>query len=232
MPIMTDRLSDSQSGLRLWGLGTVRTIRPLWALLELDLVFTHEEILTRTPSMETDVYRNVSPRQKIPMFDDGELRIGESAAICLYLAVRYRDSATLAPNAGSAARARHDELCWFAMTEMDSLLYTIRRHEGLPLVYGESQVAVDAARDYFIRSSGEIERRLSDGRKYLVDSAFSVADILVKSCLDWASIYKIELPEASQAYAHRLSERPAFQEAMKQNFTPKAMAALAGDPKS
>ena len=80
--------------------------------------------------------------------------------------------------------------------------------------------------------SREIERRLSDGRMYLVDGAFSVADILVKSCLDWASIYKIELPKASQAYSHRLSERPAFQKAMKQNFTPKAMAALAGDPTS
>ena len=88
--------AEQHSDIRLWGLGTGRTIRPLWALLELGLDFAHEEILTRTPSMETDEYRAVSPRGKIPMLDDGDLRIGESAAICLYLAMSMRQSITRA----------------------------------------------------------------------------------------------------------------------------------------
>jgi len=123
-------------------------------------------------------------------------------------------------------------LYWFATTKTDSVLYSLRRHEGLPLAYRRSQVVVAAARDYFIRVSGEIERRLGDGRTGLADEAFSVAYILVESCLECASSYKIEVAKASQAYAHSLSERPAFKEAIKQNFAPKAIPALAGDPTS
>ena len=217
------------SDLRLWGLGTGRTLRPIWLLNELGVDFELRRVLTRTPTMDDPAFAALSGRKKIPILEHGELVIGESAAICLYLADTFRDRGVFAPEPGSLERVRHDELVFFAMTEMDAILYTIRRHEGLPEVYGASEVAVAAARDYFLRSAGEIERRLADGRPHLLGDAFTVADLIVKSCLDWAKLVRgLELPGILSDYAARISERLAFGPSMARNFPPEAMAALEG----
>ncbi len=230
---MSRATDEHRPALRLWGIGTPRTLRPLWTLIELglepDVDFEVVEILTRTPAMSSERYRAVSPREKIPTLELGDLRIGESAAISLHLADRFRDRAVLAPEPGSVERARHDELCWLAMTEMDAPLYTIRRHAGLPEIYGASEVAVRAAQDYFLRSSREIERRLADDRPWLTGDAFTIADLLVKTCLDWATLACEITPSGTlQGYSERVGARPAYAAAMKRNFPPHALAALAG----
>ena len=219
--------SETVGPLRLWGLGTGRTLRPVWILHELGLPFEHEQIITRTDGMNSPAFLKLSQRGKIPLLEDGDLMIGESAAICLHLADRYRNHGAFVPDAGSIDRARHDELCWFTMTEIDAILYTIRRHEGLPEIYGASEVAVEAAKEYALRSFGEMERRLSDGRPHLLGEDFMVADLLVKTCLDWATaVCKIPLPESLAAYGQRIAARPAYSTAMAQNFPPEVMAAL------
>jgi glutathione S-transferase len=212
---------------RLWGIGTPRTLRPHWMLAELDLDYQSKPILTRSAGMQEPEFRALSEREKIPLLEDGDLILGESAAIALYLADRYRDGPLLTPEIGSRRRALHDEICFFAMTEMDALLYVLRRHEGLPGVYGSSDTACAAAREYFLRSIGEIERRLFDGRSYLLGDDFQVADLLVKTCFDWATFSEIELPRSLRPYSERLGARPAFNKAMGINFTPEAFAALA-----
>ena len=202
-------------------------------LLELGVEFEVEEIITRSAGMETPAFRALSERAKIPLLEHEGLMIGESAAIVLYLADRFRDRLVLAPAPSTPPRARHDELCWFAMTEMDAILYTIRRHEGLPEVYGESKVAASAAREYFLRSAGELERRLAKGSRYLHGEAFTVADLLVKTCLDWSSVVcGIQLPPMLAEYSGAIASRPAYGAAMKMNFPPAAMAAISGAPKT
>ncbi len=214
---------------RLWGLGTGRTLRPIWTLFELGVAFELEPILTRSEAMERPDFMRLSGRGKIPLLEVGDLVIGESAAISLHLADRYRDGIVLTPEAGTRDRLLHDELCWFIMTEMDAILYTIRRHEGLPEIYGASEVAVQAARGYFLRSTGEIERRLEDQRSYLLGEHLSVADILATSCFQWAALVcKIGLPPLIGAYTSRCAERTASRLALQCNFPPEALAALQG----
>ena len=43
-----------------WGLGTPRTFRPLWALAELALEYEHRKILSRGPGMEDEHFRTLS----------------------------------------------------------------------------------------------------------------------------------------------------------------------------
>ena len=220
----------SIADVRLWGIGTGRTMRPLWLLNELGVEFDLRPILTRTARMDEPDFAALSGRKKIPLLEHGDLMIGESAAICLYLADTFRDHAVFAPEPGTKDRTRHDELVFFIMVEMDAILYTIRRHGGLPEIYGESEVAVEAARAYFLRSAGELERRLADGRTHLMGHDFSVADLVAKTCMDWATtVCRIQLPDALVPYSARLSERAAFGPSMAQNFPPEALAALAGD---
>jgi glutathione S-transferase len=178
--------------------------------------------------MELPEFKALSGRAKIPLLEDGPLMIGESAAISVHLAERYRAQQWLLPVAGSDDRARHDELCFFIMTELDGPLYITRRHDGLADIYGEAPAAVESAKAYFLRSAGEMERRFEDERTYLLGDAFSVADILLQSCLFWGKVLGLALPPALEDYSGRMAERPAFAAAMKTNFTPAAMAALNG----
>jgi glutathione S-transferase len=180
--------------------------------------------------MVEPAFKTLSGRGKIPLLSDGDFVLGESAAITLYLADRFRDQGVFAPEPGTPARALHDELCWFAMTEVDAILYVIRRHDGLPEIYGASEVAVQAAREYTLKSLGEFERRLVDGRSHLLGGEFTVADLLLKTCLDWAAfVYQMPLPDLLVAYSLRVAERPAYAKAMQQNFPPEIMNQLVGD---
>lgn len=80
--------------LTLWGVGTSRTVRPHWALAELGLKYETYAIGPRTGETKTTEYTKLNPRQKVPLLQDGDFSIGESAAIVAYLskpmAVRIR----------------------------------------------------------------------------------------------------------------------------------------------
>jgi glutathione S-transferase len=195
-------------------------------LCELGLDYETREIIPRTDSMNAPEFLRVSQRGKVPILEAGELVIGESGAIVFYLADRYRERAELAPEPASDARARFDDVCLFTLLELDAALYVIRRHEGLPEIYGESPTAVRSAREYFLRQAGELEARLSDGRPYLLGEHFSAADLLLASCLGWARFVRIALPEVLEGHLARSSAREAFQRAHARNFTPAAMAML------
>jgi len=220
--------TQAEDALRVWGVGTPRTLRVHWMLAELELSYETREILPRTAGMQDPDFQTIAPRGKVPILEDGELVVGESGAILFHLATRDGVERQLAPSPGSAERARFDDLCFFTLTELDAPLYVIRRHAGLPEVYGESPVAVHAARDYFLRQVAEMQRQLCDGRPHLMGEAFTLADILLMSCLGWAQHIEIELPQTLDAYGRRLARRPAYQRGWSANFPPTARAAVAG----
>jgi glutathione S-transferase len=213
---------------RLWGIGSPRTLRAHWMLLELGLDYEVRAVIPRSAEMDDPELERWTKRHKIPFLEDGEIRIGESGAIALYLADRYRDRVRLSPEPGTAARAHFEELAFFVLMELDATaLYVLRRHEGLPEVYGEAPAACAAARDYFTRMIGEIERRLADGRPHLLGAEFSAVDVLLTSCLVWAQFVAIPLAEPLLAYRARIAARLPFSRAMQVNFPPEALAALA-----
>jgi glutathione S-transferase len=217
------------SARRLWGIGSPRTLRVHWMLHELGLEYETRAVIPRSAAMDDPELERWTLRRKIPFLEDGEIRIGESGAILFYLADRYRDHSAFAPAAGTAERAHYEELAFFVLMELDATaLYVLRRHEGLPDVYGEAPAACSAARAYFTRMAGEIERRLADGRPHLLGEAFSAVDVLLTSCLVWAQFIGIPLAAALTAYRDRVATRPAFGRAMAVNFTPEALAALRG----
>ena len=166
----------------LWGIGSARAFRVHWALHELSLDYETKPVRTRTPAMETPEFQAVSPRTKIPVFQDGDLKLFESCAIVTYLARTYdSDDCRLLPT-DSAGRARCDEWSYFVAMELDGTsLYVIRRHGDLPEIYGEALAAVDCASEYFIRQIAVPDAEFSDGRPYLLGEQFRTADIFLTS---------------------------------------------------
>lgn len=212
---------------RLWGIGTSRTLRAHWMLAELGLDYETRSVLPRSEGMDDPELLRLTRRRKVPFLEDGEIALGESGAICFYLADRYRERGVFAPEPGSPERAAFEDLSFFILMELDATaLYVLRRHESLSEVYGAAPAACASARDYFLRGAGELVRRLDDGRPHLLGEDFSAVDVFALSCLAWAQFLAIELPEPLVAYRERVGKRPAFAEAMRLNFPPEALAAL------
>src|SRR5271169_3511454 len=71
--------------LTLWGAGTSRTMRAHWMLLELELEYEFHPLGARTGETQTDDFKRLNPRQKIPVLRHGSFVLTESAAIIQYL---------------------------------------------------------------------------------------------------------------------------------------------------
>ncbi len=208
------------SGRVLWGVGTPRTMRAHWMLHETGLDYETRPIGSRTGETQTPEFRALNPREKIPVLQDGELVLAESAAIVTYLAETYGKRQGLIPPAG-AERAAYFEWCFFALSELDAhSLYVIRRHGDLASLYGEAPNALEAAGAYFEKHAGVAEAQLADGREFVLGANFTGADILLGTCLAWGSFLGLKLGEASRAYVKRISQRPAQQSAAAVNYPP------------
>ena len=197
--------------LILWGAGTSRTLRAHWALHELGLEYERRPIGSRTGETQTPEFTKLNPRQKIPVLQDGDLVLSESAAIVTYLAETCGQSAGLLPAAASAKRARYYEWCFFVMTELDAhTLYVIRKHADLRQLYGEAPNAVRTAREGFRKQVAVVDQALTAGGPFLLGGTFTGADILLTTCLTWAGRYEIPLTEVLGDYARRMTSREAY----------------------
>ncbi len=203
----------------LWGIGTMRTHRPQWLARELGVDYELKPIQPRTGETRTQEYLALNPRHKVPVLCHGELVLSESAAILSYLTEAFEVPDEFYLPADRVARAKLDEWCFFIISELDANgLYTMRRHGDLKAIYGDAPVAVDAGRDYFLHQLETMEGRIRGAGEYLMGARISVADILMVSCLDWARLYRIPLPDYLSAYQRKLGSRPAYLDSFKENY--------------
>jgi glutathione S-transferase len=207
------------SGLVLWGAATTRTMRPLWALHELDLEYEHRPVAPRSGETQSEAFTAVNPRQKVPVLQDGDLTLAESAAIVNYLGDRYGGSSGLVPATGTPERGLYDQWCFFVMTELDAhTLYVMRKHSDLSELYGEAPAAVETAAAGFRKQVAVAAGALSEGGPWLLGDVFTGADILLTTCLQWAEAYGFELAEVLGRYQRQAQQRPAYQSAARVNY--------------
>ena len=195
----------------LWGAGTPRTMRAHWMLHELDLAYESRPIGSRTGETQTPEYIRLNPSQKIPVLQEGDFVLSESAAIVNYLAQTYGASRNLLLPASTKERAHYDQWCFFAMMELDAnTLYVIRRHEGLKELYGEAPNALKAARESFRTQAQAAAQRLASAGPFVLGERFSGADVLLTTCLTGAVRGQIELPDVLHEYLKRCTAREAY----------------------
>ena len=205
----------SNDQLTVWGIGTPRTLRVHWVLLEFGLPYESRPITSRSGETKTPEFLALNPKHKIPVLQHGDRVLTESAAIVTYVSEAFDPPSGLYIPSDAAARAKLNEWCFFIMTELDALsLYVIRKHQDLHALYGEAPGAIEAAKDNFSDLTGALFDGTGQDHEFLLPEGMSVADILLTTCIQSALRRGIEMPDYFLDYNERLSQRPAFQKAL------------------
>ncbi len=179
-----------------------RTFRVLWALEELEQPYELEDAAPQSAEI-----RAYNPSGKVPALVVDGTTVTDSVAIITYLADKH---GVLTAPAGTLARAQQDSITNMLNDEMDALLWMAARHSfALP---EEQRVPAikESLRWEFARSVSRVEARLTD--EFIAGDRFSIADILLTHCLNWARGAKFEVEsDALLAYGKRMRAREAFQ---------------------
>ncbi len=204
--------------LILWGAGTPRTMRAQWILRELGLEYERRPIGSRTGETKKPEFVKLNPREKIPVLQDGELTVTESAAIVTYLGETYGGSTGLVPPVGTPERAAYYEWCFFTMMELDATtLRLVRLHVGLKEIYGEAPNAVRAAFEGFEKQVQVAHLKLAERGPFILGDTFTGADILLTTCIVSGHNHKLKLSDVLLDYMNRATSRDAYQRALVAN---------------
>ncbi len=206
--------------LTLWGVGTPRTMRAHWMLIELGLDYEMRPIASRGGETRTPEFLALNPRHKIPVLQHGSLVIAESAAIISYLSEAFAAPDGFFVPRDPVRRAKLNEWCFFMMMELDALsLYVIRRHLDLADEFGAAPNVIDAAKEYFTEQTSALFEGAVADHEHLMTEGMSVADILLTTVVDSALRRGIAVPEFLVFYLRRMMERPAYRKAFDINYS-------------
>ena len=144
-------------------------------------------------------FLEINPAGKLPALVDGDSRIFESAAICLYLGDKFPE-ANLAPGIDAPERGRYLSLMVYSTSQLEPAM-------------GDAMMSVEAIPQRgwtdFETAKDVIESELGDG-PYLFGDWFTAADVMIGSLFVWKRMWggPPERPNL-EAYVDRLLERPA-----------------------
>jgi len=206
--------------ISLYGTGSSRSFRCLWALHEAKL--EHSFVAVNLGSgngldAKGTEYLERNPQGKVPTLihsnDREEFVLTESAAILNY--INGLADQQFVPQ-DLRLRAKYDELCFFVLAELEQPLWTTGKHMfALP---EEQRVAgIFATTKFeFQKACGALRKLLSAGALnsgYAVGDTFSFADILLAHTISWANNFKFDVDEELLAYKERMYARAACQNA-------------------
>jgi glutathione S-transferase len=198
--------------MKLYYVPYTRAIRPRWLLEELGVPY---ELVRLDPSKKENrkpEYLEVHPLGHVPALVDGDVRIIESAAICLYLADKFPEK-KLAPPVGSKDRAAYYQWTLFTMTTIEPPLVTISMHTRFLPEEKRNPALLPEARERLNDVYTALTKQLR-GRQYAAGDAFSAADVLLAATLSWAKgMGALEGHPELLDYTKALTSRPAFQRA-------------------
>jgi glutathione S-transferase len=144
-------------------------------------------------------FLKINPAGKLPALVDGDSRVFEAAAICLYLGDKFQQ-ANLAPRIGVPERGRYLSLMVYATSQLEPAM-------GDALL--GAQTLPQRGWTDFETVKNVIERELGDG-PYLFGDWFTAADVMIGSMFIWKRMWGGP-PERTklEAYGDRLLKRPA-----------------------
>ena len=191
-----------------------RSLRPLWALEELELDY---ELINMPfpPRVGYPGYLDINPLGTVPAFVDGNATLTESSGICHYLAEKHAPTPL---RVGPDEAAYGDYINWLFRSDA-----TLTFPQTIVLRYTQLEPPErrlpQAAEDYsiwFASRLSSVEAALDGGKEFLCANRFTMADITVHFALylgERLGLDKRYKPNTLR-YLQSLKQRPAFQRAM------------------
>lgn len=185
-----------------------RAANVVWMLEEVGVPYTLHNVDILGGAQKTPEILALNPMGKLPILTDGDAVVTESAAIGLYLADRYAPG-RLAPALDDPARGTYLRWSLFAPSVIEP--GSMAKAGGWPYKDGQagwgSHPAMLAA----------IESAVSHG-PYLLGETFSMADVIFGGTVAYMLTFgMLEHRPVFDAYAKRLTERPAAKRAEARN---------------
>lgn len=195
--------------MKLYWSPQTRSTRALWMLEEAGIDYERELVDVQNPDRRnTPEFLEASPMGKVPALVDGDTRMSESAAICLYVADRYAPG-TLAPAIDDDSRGKF--LYWLmytpavvepAMSDKFNGVEVNRYRSG----WGDFDLMLET-----------LEQGI-EGKRWILGETFTAADVMLGSSVVFMRMFDM-LPDTAAlgAYADRCLARPAYQRALALN---------------
>jgi glutathione S-transferase len=140
----------------------------------------------------------INPAGKLPALVDGDTKLFENVAICLYIADKF-PGARLAPAIDSAQRGRYLSLMVYSTAQLEPAMGDAIL--GLPTAPQRGWGDYDTCKTV-------IERELGVG-PYLFGDWFTAADIMIGSMFIWQRMLRTPTGRpVLEAYVDRLLQRP------------------------
>lgn len=205
--------------LTIWGGASSRSMRAHWMAHELGLDYEAKLIGSRTGETQTEAFRRLNPKEKIPVLVEDDFVLTESAAIVTYLGDTFGKDTGLVPSAYTRERALYNQWNSFIQMELDAhTLYILRKHQSLASIYGEAPAAVATALAGFDKQVAVAEHALRNS-DFLVGEQFTGADVMLTTTLKWAVAYEVELAPRLLEYTALHAARTAYKQAGRLNFS-------------
>ena len=186
-----------------------RAGRIIWILEELNLPYEVNRMDFHPKDLKSDEHRSRHPLGRIPVLDDGDVRIYESGAIVEYILERHKNG-NLKPEVSSEKYPEY--LQWFHYCEgmvMPPINTIIVQTLLLPEDRRDENV-LNQAKRLLSKSLEPVNQSLAE-REYLIGD-FSGADFMLgHSCFMSNNLGCVSDEMTNiKAYVQRISERPAF----------------------
>ncbi len=189
-----------------------RAVKIAWLLEELELNYEIEKYSVGDRALRTPEYYKIHPMGRIPVLEDGDIRIYESGAIVQYLLARHGNG-KLMPTVEHSSFP--DFLQWIHYAEGSIMQQVNSLVVETILLPPEKKNDVNVARALKLLkvALGNVDNRLQD-RDYLT-GVFSGADIMTGHSCYGAKLAGADISDMKNlnAYIDRLLERPAFKKA-------------------
>ena len=196
--------------IQIYHVTNTRGIRPIWLCEELGIEYSYTKIDFSQEYRRQPEWRAMNPVGKVPVLEDGDLRMFESGAMVEYILTRY-GKGKLHPDPSSDAYAHYLQWLWFGEATLSRPLGEIVNHRReFP-----GELEIPAVVSEMGNRAGECLLAISDavdGQQFICGDEFTAADIMVGYGLHLSEmLVPDKMPEKLAPYWARLKARTGFQ---------------------
>ena len=195
--------------LKLYFAPKSRAVRAAWMLEELGLEYELVSYALGDPAMRAPDYRRVHPMGRVPVLEDGNVRVMESGAILEYLLARYGQG-QFCPAVDSPEFPAYLQWLHYAEGMLMPPINSYMVETFFLPPERQSEVHAKRAKKLLGQMLVAVETAL-EGRDWLAGD-FSAADIMTGSAVMSARMIGVDFADLPRlrAYIDRLEARPAY----------------------